>query len=112
MDRYLNLPNVIFLSYLTKMIYFGPTIYDSVVVFALSALVGLQMYNEKKQNIQQIREECNKNIEEIKIVVNKQNETILAQAVEFGKLRNDFQGIRLKNDFSKVEEMKGFRKLG
>lgn len=112
METLINmLPKVVFLSYIVKMIVYSPSSSDVGVILALSAVAAIQSYVDKQKTIQDVQANCNKQIEEIKVVVNKQIETIAIQAVEFGKLRNDMSGIKLKNDFKSIEGFGG-KKLG
>ena len=97
------IPRAIFLSYLVKIIVVGPSVNDVGVIFALSVVSGLAIYTEKKQSIQDTKEEFNKQLEEIKTVINKQSEVINLQAIEYAKLKNNIEGLKLKNDFRSIE---------
>lgn len=96
------LPKVIFLSYLIKMIAVTPSLADVGIIAALSCIAALQIYIEKKSTIQQVAENCNKQIAELQVVINRQSEVINLQAVEFSKLKNDMAGIKIKNDFTGI----------
>lgn len=111
MERLINLlPKVIFLSYIVKMIAFTPTSTDVGVIAALAGIAALQIYTEKKQTIQDIKTDCQKQLDEIKEVVNKQINVINLQAIEFTKLRQDMSGLKLKENFKSIEGFGGIKK--
>lgn len=92
MQKFINyLPQGLLLSFIIKMLIISTSFSDMGIVFALSAICGIQVYLEKRDEIQ-----------EIKTVVNKQNDVIQTMAVELSKIKTQMEGIKLKNEFTGV----------
>jgi len=82
------LPQGLLLAFVLKMLLISPTLPDMGIVFALAAIVGLTASLEKKDEI-----------DDIKVVINKQNEVIQVMSVEVAKMKQTVEGVRLKNEF-------------
>lgn len=76
------------LSFVIKMLAVTPSFADMGIVFALGGLIALQTYLEKSTSVQEVKE-----------FVNKQTEVINTMAVELHKVKNDMEGVKLKNGF-------------
>lgn len=89
------IPLAMLLSFIIKMMIISPGFADMGIVISLVSLVGLLNYIDKKEDI-----------ETIKNIVNKQNETIQAAAIEIAKMKTIVEGVRLKNEFKQADIVK------
>lgn len=98
-----SLPKGMFFAYLVKMLIITPSFSDMGILIALASVVGVEIFLEKQKSIDEVKDACAKQVQDIQIVVNKQNDVIAQFAVEFSKMKNDVSGLRIKQDFQKID---------
>lgn len=108
MEKYTNLlPKGLLLAYAVKMLIITASFSDMGITFALGGIVALQVYLEKSKKIEEIKEEVFKKVDEQNGVIAKQNQLLEQFAVEFTKVKQDMQGIKIRSDFQNTTLGKG-----
>ncbi len=91
------------LSALTlKLTILGANLPEMGMIFALVGLLGLREYLEKNKSTLQIKEECLKEISEIKAIVKMQNEAIEKMARVIDEQRTNVASLKLAAGMRKV----------
>lgn len=96
MEKFFDLlPKAMVFAFLLKMFFIVPSIADVGILTALSAICIVQQWLSKHTEIQNI-----------KTVVNKQNEVIQTMAIEISKIKNVAEGLKIKEGFKNAEGFK------
>lgn len=100
------LPQGLLLSFIIKMLAQEASFSDMGIVFALAGVVGLTVYLEKRQELQEVKEAMQKKCDEQNLMINKASEIIQVIAVEHAKMKSIVEGLKLKNDYGQGNGLK------
>ena len=103
------LPIGLLSAFITKLLIFGTNPSEMGVVFSLSAIVAGYEYLSKSRRIQKVETDnqefqasINRQFEEHKAIIAKQNEVIKSMATELDTARNNITAIKMSSGLKKV----------